>query len=117
MFKTGLAFEKYLECVTNHRNELARFRCSSHNLEIEVGSYNYKRVEGQNRLLRCCIMGMGEDEYPFLHMRPSSCDIHRQCLSLYYSRWHTIMTESHSNVDKHLAKCVFLAMDRRTKHT
>ena len=121
MFKTDPTFEKYLECVTNtnHRTELARFRCSSHNLEIEIGRYNYNRVERQNRVCRCCNMGIIEDEHHFLLVCPSFSDIRRQCLPSYYSRWPSvtkfkkIMTESQSSVVKRLTKFVFLAMDKR----
>ena len=121
MFKTDPTFAKYLECVTNtnHRTELARFRCSSHNLEIEIGRCNYNRVERQNRVCRVCNMGMIKDEYHFLLVCPSFSDIRRQCLPSYYSRWPSvtkfkkIMTESQSSVVKRLDKFVFLAMDKR----
>ena len=63
MYKTDPTFEKYLECVTNtnHRTELARLRCSSHNLETEIGRYIYNRVERQNRV--CIFMNF----YVFLY--------------------------------------------------
>ena len=82
MFKTDLTFEKYLEYITNtnHRTELARFRCPSHNLEIEIGRYNYNRVERQNMVCTCCNMGMTEEEYHFPLVCPSFSDIRRQCL-------------------------------------
>ena len=108
MLNTDLTFEKYLECITNtnHRTKLARFRCSSHNLEIEIGRYNYRRVERQNRACRCCNVGMIEDEYHFLLVCSSFSDIRRQCLLSYFSRWPSvtkfkkIMTESQSCVVK-----------------
>ena len=92
MFTTDPTFEKYLECVTNtyHRTELARFRCSSYNLKIEIGRYNYKRVKRQNRVCCCCNMGTIEDDYHFLLVCPSLSDIRIQCLPSYYSRWPSV---------------------------
>ena len=125
MFKTDSTFEKYLECVTNtnHRTELARFRCSSHNLEIEIGRYNYKRFERQNRVCRCCNMGMIEDEYHFLLVCLSFSDIRRQCLPSYYSRWPSV-TKFKKNYDRVLIKCgktisqvCFSCYGRKKKHT
>ena len=68
-FKSLLEPEKYLSCVNiwKYRKDLARFRTSSHNLEIEKGRHEGILLE--NRLCKYCeIRGnfVIEDEYHFL---------------------------------------------------
>ena len=65
-FKTELKFEKYLECITNDKllKELAAFRLSAHNFDIELGRHS--NVPRENRLCRLCPMQMVESEYHYL---------------------------------------------------
>ena len=51
-FKTEFKYEKYLECITNDKllKELAAFRLSAHNLDIELGRHS--NVPRENRLCR-----------------------------------------------------------------
>lgn len=68
-FKSLLEPEKYLGYINiwKFRKALAKFRCSSHNLEIEIGRHNGVLLE--NRLCKFCESRENiviEDEYHFL---------------------------------------------------
>ena len=78
--KTVFAIEKYFSCISNekHRIQIAGF-CHFffffffffHNLQTEVGTYLYNRVERHNRLCKVCNMQTVEDEYHFLLICPA----------------------------------------------
>ena len=99
--------------------QLTRFRCSSHNLEIEVGRYRYNRVERYNRLCKVCNMQMVEDECHFLLVCPTFADLRRQCLPSYYYRWSSrnkfiiVLKDSSTSLIKRLSKFIHLAMEKR----
>ena len=80
-FKTEFKFEKYLDCITNDKllKELAAFRLSAHNLDIELGRHS--NVPREDRLCRLCPMQMVESEYHFLLVCPLYGDIRRQFLT------------------------------------
>ena len=80
-FKTGFKLETYVECISNDslRSELAAFRLSAHNLEIERG--RHFDVSRQNRKCRLCSMGMVESEYHFLLVCPLYTDLRRSFLT------------------------------------
>ena len=80
-FKTGFKLEKYVECISHDslRSELAAFRLSAHNLEIERG--RHFGVSRQNRKCRLCSMGMVESEYHFLLVCPLYTDLRRSFLT------------------------------------
>ena len=80
-FKTELKFEKYLECITNDKllKELAAFRLSAHNFDIELGRHS--NVPRENRLCRLCPMQIVESEYHYLLVCPLYGDIRRQFLT------------------------------------
>ena len=68
-FKSLLEPEKYLDYINcaKFRPALTRFRCSAHNLEIEIGRRN--KVERQMRFCKFCEKRgeyLIEDEYHFL---------------------------------------------------
>ena len=58
--------EKYVECISNDklRSELAAFRLSAHNLDIERG--RHIKVPRENRICRLCSMSMVGSEFHFL---------------------------------------------------
>jgi hypothetical protein len=62
-FKKEFKFENYLNVIENDalRNCLARFRLSSHNLEIETGRYS--GIVRENRLCKMCNQNVIENEY------------------------------------------------------
>ena len=72
-----------MECISNDslRSELAAFRLSAHNLEIERG--RHFDVSRQNRKCRLCSMGMVESEYMyhFLLVCPLYTDLRRSFLT------------------------------------
>ena len=85
--KSQFYMDKYFECVTNesHRSELTRFRCSSHNLEIETGRYN--KIVRASRMCKYCNMNLVEDEFHFLLACPYYTDLRRKYFSAYFCRW------------------------------
>ena len=72
--------EKYVECISNDklRSELAAFRLSAHNLDIERG--RHINVPRENRICRLCSMSMVESEFRFLLVCPRYSDIRRDLL-------------------------------------
>jgi hypothetical protein len=68
-FKSLLEKEKYLDCIkwSRHRISLTRFRCSAHNLQIELGRRQNLLVE--NRICNHCLkqnINIVENEYHML---------------------------------------------------
>ncbi len=74
LFKTEHCNEAYLNAVTNvqHRISLAKFRCSSHKLNIEIG--RYKGLPVDQRLCTLCNNNKVEDECHFF----SECSAYSQ---------------------------------------
>ena len=72
--------EKYVEYISNDmlRTELAAFRLSAHNLDIERG--RHVNVPRENRICRLCSMSMVESECHFLLVCPRYNDIRRELL-------------------------------------
>ena len=79
-FKTEFKMEKYVECISNDklRSELAAFRLSVHNLDIERG--RHINVHRENRICCLCSMSMVESEFHFLLVCPRYSDIRRDLL-------------------------------------
>ena len=79
-FKTEFKMEKYVECISNDklRSELAAFRLSAHNLDIERGRHN--NVPRENRICCFCSMSMVESEFHFLLVCLRYSDIRRDLL-------------------------------------
>ena len=79
-FKTEFKMEKYVECISNDklRSELAAFRLSAHNLDIERG--RHINVPRENRICRLCSMSMVESEFHFLLVCPRYSYIRRNLL-------------------------------------
>ena len=65
-FKTNFGFEKYLSVIKNfqQRQQLTRFRISSHKLSIETG--RYKGIPRHDRICTRCNENSVEDEVHFL---------------------------------------------------
>lgn len=77
LFKTTIHKEKYLDILPSKslRSALARFRISSHNLNIETGRYQrnfnietgrYQRQAAHERVCKMCNLNVVEDELHFL---------------------------------------------------
>jgi len=66
LFKSEFVCEKYLLKIQKNDllKQFARFRLSSHHLEIEVG--RFQGIDRDQRLCRCCNMNVVESEYHFL---------------------------------------------------
>ena len=82
-FKTEFKMEKYVECISNDklRSELAAFRLSAHNLDIERGRHRHINVPRENRICRLCSMSIVESEFHFLLVCPRYSDLRRDILS------------------------------------
>ena len=65
-FKKEFKFENYLNIIVNDdlRKQFARFRLSSHNLEVETGRYN--GIVRENRFCKLCNQNVIENEYHFM---------------------------------------------------
>ena len=87
-FKNNFCFEEYLNKLHNNdlRQLLARFRLSSHNLEIETGRYN--RIDRDSRYCKLCNQNRIENEYHFLLCCPKYIEIRRKYLGSYH--WPTV---------------------------
>jgi hypothetical protein len=90
LFKHAFERERYLEVITDQRfkNALARFRTSSHRLNIEIGRYN--NVPRDQRVCLSCNMNILENEYHFLLVCPKYRELRRKYLKNYYCHWPTL---------------------------
>jgi hypothetical protein len=63
--KTDIKLEDYLKLTKNFNNRhlLTKFRTSDHPLEIELGTYRYKKIPRHQRLCKTC--QVLDDEIPF----------------------------------------------------
>ena len=70
VFKTTFQTEYYLTClnVRKFRIGLARFRCSSHDLNIEKG--RYANIDRNCRICPLCNLNAVEDEFHFVMICP-----------------------------------------------
>ena len=89
LFKTLLNPERYLsiDMPFLHKKAMARFRCSSHKLKIEVG--RHQNIERENRF---CIFCQNienryilEDEYHVFFKCPRYLDLRQHLLYSWYS--------------------------------
>lgn len=109
-FKTEFKLEKYIECIASDalRSELAAFRLSAHNLDIERG--RHINVPRENRICRLCSMGMVESEYHFLLVCPLYTSLRNELLTR--SAWPSmakfinIMSSNSSSFQRKLAKFI-----------
>jgi hypothetical protein len=71
-FKTEMRIEPYLNLNLPKKLycSIARFRLSSHNLNIELGRHKRPYVEPENRLCEKCNLNLVEDEKHFLMVCP-----------------------------------------------
>lgn len=109
-FKTEFKLEKYIECIASDslRSQLAAFRLSAHNLDIERG--RHINVPRENRICRLCSMGMVESEYHFLLVCPRYTSLRNEFLTR--SSWPSlgkfinVMSSNSSKFLKKLAKFI-----------
>lgn len=117
--KTKVGTELYLEHVTNskHRSELAKFRCSAHQLAVEEG--RYRNIERQNRLCVHCKMSVIEDEYHFLLICPLYRELRLKYLPKFYYTWPNLnkfkllLNSKKPLILRKLASYLFLAKKKR----
>ena len=110
-FKLQFNMEKYFYCVKNdkYRSELIRFKCSSHNLEIETGRYQQNRIDRNQRICRLARMNI-----IVLLVCPTHRELRRNYLPSYYCRWPSkqkfkkLIKESHSTIIKRLTQCIHI---------
>ena len=74
LFKTTFRREPYLMEISNFylRKRLTKFRCSDHNLEIEVG--RHKNIDAKHRVCRICRNDIETEEH-FLRFCPAYSDL------------------------------------------
>ena len=67
-FKLTIKFEPYLDIISsaNLKKLLAKFRLSSHDLEIETGRYESKLILPEQRICKIRDLSLVEDEFHFL---------------------------------------------------
>ena len=87
-FKTNFVQEKYLSCLNIRKNvkALAKFRCSNHQLQIEVGRHNNISIE--KRLCKFCLTkgsNVIEDEFHVLLV----CDKYLSLREMYIDKMFT----------------------------
>ena len=72
LFKKDFRLENYLTEIENTKHALAltRFRISSHNLRIETGRYDQRKIKPEERLCIYCRSQAVEDEQHFLLQCP-----------------------------------------------
>ena len=72
LFKKDFRLENYLMEIENTKHALAltRFRISSHNLRIETGRYDQRKIKPEDRLCIYCRSQAVEDEQHFLLQCP-----------------------------------------------
>lgn len=120
-FKLNFIQASYLNTVNveAHMKALARFRCSSHNLEIEEG--RYRNIIRSERLCRRCNMNQVESEYHFLLICPFYRELRLTLLDNYYYTWpnmnkfNKLMSTTKRSVIIKLAKFVYLALKKRNE--
>ena len=111
-FKTLLEPEKYIYCLNSrkHMSAVARFRCSSHKLQIEQGRHSGTLLE--NRLCKFCEASdkiVIEDEFHFLLMCPVYDKIREMYIpyeyrqNVIYEKFIRIMTTDCEDIIRNLA--------------
>jgi hypothetical protein len=114
-FKLEYCVEKYVSCINigKHRSALARFRCSSHKLEIETG--RYKHLDRPSRLCHLCNTGAFENEYNFLLVWSLYRDLRKQILPKYYcsfpsiNKFRLLVSSNHAKTLRQLGKFIYCA--------
>ena len=93
-FKTVFEYEKYLDAVSNenYRQEMSRFRLSSHRLEIESGRYN--NVVRADRICKVCTQNVVESEYHFL----LCCSLYREFRIKYFTNMSWVSLNKFANI-------------------
>ena len=90
-FKTSFIQESYLGVIKNdtYRKALARFRCSSHNLEIETG--RHRNIARSDRICTKCNLNQVESEFHFLLVCPLYRELRTRFFNRYFYTWPNIM--------------------------
>ena len=123
IFKSMLEPEKYLSCIEikKYKIALTRFRCSNHNLEIEIG--RRQNINKQERLCKFCVKNGKnciEDEYHFVCV----CNLYQEIRTKYinyvknYTQREFCMLMKTENCCKlnELSKFIFFGMLHRTNY-
>ena len=116
MFKHQFMCEQYLNSQLNNKFKysLARFRTSSHDLDIEKGRYN--RIRREDRLCKLCNLNQIETEYHFLLIRPFYRDLRLKYIKRYYQTWsnlkkfENLMISKNKQIIINFSKYIFFSM-------
>ena len=121
-FKFDLNPELYLNCVVGKcfKSAMARFRCSSHSLEIEIGRRT--KVEVDDRLCKLCLDNgkrCVENELHFLLICPSFKNLRLKFLpKMYYQNpciemLSILLSSKNITILNGLARYIYFAMRKR----
>ena len=124
-FKSELTVEKYLisDIAVIQRISMAKLRCSSHKLKIQLGRQD--DVPIADRLCLFCKshnINVVEDEYHFMVTCPCFHDLrskyipHKFHLYPTYNKFIRLMSSQDNYLLSNLAKFVFLALKLRASH-
>ena len=110
IFKKHFCREPYLEFITNFhlRKQVAKFRCSDHSLEIEIG--RHKKIQADQRFCKFCVSKV-ETELHFLNECPAYNNV-RQIFLRNYDNWQTIIKCE----DKITAHCLAIFLTKAFHH-
>jgi hypothetical protein len=108
---------QYLRCSLPHTviRNMARFRLSSHNLNVETGRYN--GVRWDNRVCELCGSGQVQDEQHVVFECPGTSrlrDKHGSVMDRAGGELRTLMDLDHSSVARLVSDCVDLIDDLKS---
>ena len=121
IFKHDFVSEKYLDFIheKKYRIALARFRTSSHSLNIESG--RYENIPRELRLCKSCNMQRVESEFHFLLVCPHFRHLRIKYFKPYFCHWPTIkkfesiMSTTNKKMLCNIAKFIYFADKTRVK--
>ena len=116
VFKTHIYTERYLSGVNikKFRIALSRFRCSSHDLQIEKGRYT--NTPREERLCKCCNTNVIEDEYHFLLVCPAFNTIREKYIKEFYfvhpsiEKFSSLLNCSNDRVLQNIAVYIYIKL-------
>lgn len=107
LFKITFTREPYLDDISNFylRKRLTKFRCSDHNLEIEVG--RHKNIDAKDRICRICRQDVETEEH-FLRFCPKYSYIRTRYFGRTHSfrEWREILKCNNKQISYNLANYI-----------
>jgi hypothetical protein len=115
-FKTNFGMEKYLASIqsTSLIKQVAKFRLSSHNLEIETGRYT--NTPREHRICKLCHLNAVESEFHFISVCPLYYDLRQKLIPQPWPNLHqfgNILSSNSEKVIMNVAKFIKEAMQKR----